>query len=247
MSRRMTALAACGVLAVGLSACENGGNGTPDDADLVAGKQLFVQKCGSCHTMARADTKGVQGPNLDEAFRQSLEEGFGRGGIRGIVAHQIEYPARNLPGDAKNPAYMPKDLVEGGDVRNVASYVAYAAAKKGKDTGYLAVAVKPATSNKPIAAKGGKLDMPADPNGQLAYASTKATATPGKLQVIMKNESSSQHDIDIEGPGVKAEGEVVGQGGTSQVEVDLKPGTYTYFCSVPGHREGGMEGELTVK
>ena len=36
--------------------------------DLVNGKTLFVQKCGACHTLARANTKGIQGPNLDAAF-----------------------------------------------------------------------------------------------------------------------------------------------------------------------------------
>jgi uncharacterized cupredoxin-like copper-binding protein len=39
----------------------------------------------------------------------------------------------------------------------------------------------------------------------------------------------------------------VGQGGTSTVSASLKPGTYTFYCSVPGHREGGMEGKLTVE
>jgi plastocyanin len=49
------------------------------------------------------------------------------------------------------------------------------------------------------------------------------------------------------GPGIDDEGRTVGQGGTSTVSASLKPGTYTFYCSVPGHREGGMEGKLTVE
>ena len=52
------------------------------------------------------------------------------------------------------------------------------------------------------------------------------------------------HNIAIEGNGVDEEGQVVQNGGVSRVEVDLKAGEYTFFCSVPGHREGGMEGTL---
>ena len=58
-----------------VSAC---GANDAGNADVIAGKQLFVSKCGSCHTLARAGTKGTVGPNLDEAFRQSIGDGMGR-------------------------------------------------------------------------------------------------------------------------------------------------------------------------
>jgi plastocyanin len=64
---------------------------------------------------------------------------------------------------------------------------------------------------------------------------------------VLSNPSSLSHNVSLEGQGVDQEGETVGQGGTSRVSVTLKPGTYTYYCSVPGHRQGGMEGTLTVK
>jgi uncharacterized cupredoxin-like copper-binding protein len=63
----------------------------------------------------------------------------------------------------------------------------------------------------------------------------------------MSNLAPVSHDVSIEGAGIDEHGEVVGKGGTSRVSVDLKPGTYTFYCSVPGHREAGMQGTLTVK
>jgi plastocyanin len=213
------------------------------DRDVVAGKQEFVKNCGACHTLARAGTKGTQGPDLDAAFQQALRSGLGRNTVEGVVHDQIMNPAR-LP--KNDPVYMPPKIVT-GDKANVAAYVALVAASGGKDTGRLADAVKSAASNKPVAADNGVLDMPADPNGQLAYVSKQATAPAGQLEIDSKNDANIPHDIALEGNGVNEKGEEVASGGTSKISVDLKPGTYTYYCTLPGHREGGMEGKLTVK
>jgi plastocyanin len=62
----------------------------------------------------------------------------------------------------------------------------------------------------------------------------------------MNNPSSVQHNIAVKN-GTTEEGPVVGQGGTSRVSANLRPGEYVFFCSVPGHEEGGMKGTLTVK
>jgi len=231
-----------GAAVAGLSAC--GDNSVPQDADIISGKVLFVQKCGACHTLARANTTGKVGPNLDEAFREALKEGFGRAAVRGAIHHQILYPARL---GKTSPVYMPSKLVTGKDADDVAAYVAEVVSRKGKDTGLLASAIKPAGAGKPVAAKNGVLQMPADPNGQLAYLSKQATAKAGKLEIESKNASSTDHDIAIEGNGVNEHGAIVKNGGVSKISVNLKPGTYTYFCTVQGHREGGMEGKLTVK
>jgi plastocyanin len=88
----------------------------------------------------------------------------------------------------------------------------------------------------------------ADPNGELAYTSTKETAKAGNVTVEFKNPQALTHDVAIE----NSNGEEVGAteliaDGSDTTTVDLKPGTYTYFCTVPGHREAGMEGTLTVK
>jgi mono/diheme cytochrome c family protein len=208
--------------------------------NVVRGKQLFVAKCGACHTLARAGTKGTVGPDLDAAFRQSLGDGFKRSVVHGVVADQIQWPSRH--------GKMPAHLVTGDNVDDVAAYVALAVDAPGKDTGLLASAVKPAGSGKPAVESDGELQINADPGGQLAYVTNKATATAGPITVKMGNESSIDHDIALEGNGVTAKGEVVGHGGTSEFHIDdLAPGTYTYYCTLPGHRAAGMEGTLTVK
>jgi plastocyanin len=206
--------------------------------DLVDGKRLFVSKCGSCHVLARADTKGQVGPNLDQAFQAALGSGFGRKSVRGIVEKQILYPRRG--------GAMPAKLVTGRDAQGVAAYVAAVAARPGKDTGALATAV--GGGQKPLAAeKGGKLDIPADPNGQLLFSFKNAQAKSGSVTITSPNKSSVPHNIAIQGPGANQVGPI-GQGGhVSTLHVTLKPGTYTFYCSVDAHRQGGMQGKLTVK
>jgi plastocyanin len=224
----VTAALAAGAIA--LSSCGR------DDRDLVNGKTLVVNKCGACHELARADTKGTQGPSLDSAFTTARSDGMTAKTVEGIVFRQIGHPRRG--------SIMPAHLVRGQDAWDVAAYVGYAAGITGKDQGPLADAGKPATSNKPIAAKGGTLTI--DAIDGTAFQSTAATAPAGQLTVKMPNKSSIGHDIGLHGVS-GAQGKVVQQGGTSTFSVSLKPGKYTFFCSVPGHEEAGMKGTLTVK
>jgi uncharacterized cupredoxin-like copper-binding protein len=95
---------------------------------------------------------------------------------------------------------------------------------------------------------GATLSFEADPGGDLAYTTTEASTEAGAVTVDFNNPQALIHDVVIEDSGGK---EI---GGTEQVAseetsttVNLKPGKYTFFCSVPGHREAGMEGTLTVK
>jgi plastocyanin len=231
--RRIGLLLTAGMLLV-LSGCRV--KDTPGNA--ANGKELFVQKCGSCHVLSRAGTKGSVGPSLDAAFAQDRADGIPSDAIRGVVHRQILYPSR--------AGAMPGKLVTGDDAYDVATYVAATAAKAGKDTGALAQ-VGQAAQKKNAKASGGKLAIPADPTGQLAYLVSAAAATPGKLEIDSQNKSGVDHDIALTGPGVSATGPIVKNGGTSTIKVDLKPGTYTFFCTVPGHRQAGMEGKLTVK
>jgi uncharacterized cupredoxin-like copper-binding protein len=112
------------------------------------------------------------------------------------------------------------------------------------------------TTTNGAAAGGGKeagggastLSFEADPGGALAYTTTEATAKAGKVTIDFNNPQALTHDVQIE----DSNGEEVGgteliASSSDSATVNLKPGTYTFYCSVPGHREAGMEGTLTVK
>ena len=230
----IAAVVAVGV-ALAVSACSTEPDGGKS-ADVINGKQLFVSKCGSCHTLARASTKGTTGPNLDQAFQQALKDGMERSGVRGAVHGWILHPNQN--------GVMPAKIVTGEDAYDVAAYVALSVAASGKETGILAQTAKPAGSGKPAAEKNGTLEVDADPTGQLAFTTNKATGQPGEITIKMANKSGTPHDIVIDGKG---KGQVVQNGGVSQFKADFTAGTYTYYCSVPGHRQAGMQGKLTVK
>src|SRR5450755_890328 len=101
-------------------------------ANLVHGKVLFAQACGSCHTLSHANTAGHTGPNLDDMFRQDRRDGISRTSIQGLVDYWIRYP--------NNQGVMPAMLLKGQSAQDVAAYVAAVAAKPGADAGALALA-----------------------------------------------------------------------------------------------------------
>jgi len=98
-------------------------------------------------------------------------------------------------------------------------------------------------------AGGGSTVNISTPSGtELAYDQKSASAKAGSVTIDFTNNESIPHDVAIEAPS----GDTVGQtdlvaSGTANTTVDLQPGTYTFFCTVPGHREAGMVGPLTVK
>lgn len=243
--RRLAPFAGVVAVALAASGCSLADRGN----NLVAGKTAFVGKCGSCHVLKRAGTTGVTGPNLDEALQQARKDGFGESTFAGLVHRQIQHPAKDAQTDPRNGktlVAMPANLVKGQTAKDVAAYVASAVAKPGKDTGQLAdIGVE--RSTKTAKEQGDKLNIPTDPNGTLAYQFALATAKAGKITIDSKNDAQIGHNIAIQGSGVDQKGKVVVGGGVSEITADLKPGKYTFYCSVPGHREGGMLGQLTVK
>jgi plastocyanin len=94
---------------------------------------------------------------------------------------------------------------------------------------------------------GRTLSLSADPGGELSFDTGALEARAGRVTIQMENPSSVPHNVSIEGGGVDEEGKTVEQGGTSKVTAELRPGEYDFYCSVSGHREGGMEGTLTVR
>jgi plastocyanin len=242
---RRTLLGVVGSVLLGLAAGGCALKGGGQNLSLIRGKTLFVAQCGSCHTLARAHTTGVVGPNLDDAFAESLSQGFGRDEISGIVQQQIQYPAIG--------GAMPKLPLSSRQAADIAAYVEYAAAKPGQDTGLLApIGVVHAGA---ATEKNGVLTLEASPTGQLAYTAKTATASAGPLKIHFINSSPIPHNVAIQaGNSGATQGSTpvlgrspIGAKVNSTFSVTLTTGTYTYFCEVPGHRQAGMWGTLTVK
>jgi mono/diheme cytochrome c family protein len=125
--RRLTSLLG-GAVAVaalaGITGCD-----LQENADLDNGRQLFTQKCGTCHALTGAGTSATVGPNLDDAFKQARASGMDQDTFEGIIESQIENPRPASPDDVA--VYMPANLVEGDDVVDVAAYVASVAGVPG--------------------------------------------------------------------------------------------------------------------
>jgi plastocyanin len=109
----------------------------------------------------------------------------------------------------------------------------------------------PTTASTPAQAPAGgsgTLALAANPEGQLKYDKTSLTAKAGKVSIDFTNMSPEEHNMTL----ASSSGAVVGatptfQGGSKTLTLNLKPGTYKFFCTVPGHRAAGMEGTLTVQ
>ena len=112
----------------------------------------------------------------------------------------------------------------------------------------------PATSSTasvstPSSTAAGALTIAADPSGQLKFTKSSLTAKAGKVTIEFTNNAPLRHNLTVQ---EGTSGRVVGatptfEGGTKSLVLSLKPGTYTFYCSVPGHRDGGMRGTLTVR
>ncbi len=137
-------------VALGLAACGDTVGYSEGTGDRIRGKELFVEGCGSCHTLADAGTTGAIGPNLDFAFVQSRIDGLGEDTILQVVRGQIAYPVVDPSTEAPG---MPADIFEGRDAEDVASYVASVA---GLDAN--GEPIDPANPPKPAPPDGGDTD-----------------------------------------------------------------------------------------
>lgn len=82
----------------------------------------------------------------------------------------------------------------------------------------------------------------------MKYTKSSLTARAGKLSIAFTNMAPLAHNLTV----ASSSGAVLGatptfQGGSKTLTLSLKPGTYKFYCTVPGHRAAGMEGTLTVK
>ncbi len=104
----------------------------------------------------------------------------------------------------------------------------------------------PAPASSPAAGPATSLKLAADSNGELGYNTKQLTAKAGRVTITMTNMSPLEHNVTL-AQGSKVLGATpTFQGGSKSLTLNLKPGTYSFYCSVPGHRAAGMEGTLTV-
>lgn len=137
----------------------------------------------------------------------------------------------------------PKVLLLGALVAAIA-IAGCGGSKKSSDT-TAATTPAPAATTPSSSSAGETVTLAAVP-GKLAFDKKTLTAKAGTVTLKMSNPSSFMHGVSVEGNGVDKDGTVVANGGTSTVTVKLKPGRYTFYCPVPGHRAAGMQGTLTV-
>lgn len=96
---------------------------------------------------------------------------------------------------------------------------------------------------------GETINLEADPDGQLAYTTDTLSARAGNLTIAFDNPASITHDVAVDDSGGNNIGksDLIAQDTTTLVLENMKPGSYTFYCTVPGHKDAGMEGTLTVR
>jgi len=112
-------------------------------------------------------------------------------------------------------------------------------------------ATSPAVSATTPAAGGSvgqALHVAAGPGSELRFQQTSLTAKAGQVSIAFTNMTPLMHNLTIADESGAVQGFTpTFNGATKTLTVSLKPGTYKFYCSVPGHRQAGMEGTLTVQ
>jgi plastocyanin len=155
----------------------------------------------------------------------------GQGAVIGISVLLAAAALGTAIGTASTEKPENKKVVEAGAVKPAA------VAPKAAATG--GAAAPPAAASAPLA-------LAADPSGALKYDKKSLSAKAGKVTIAFTNASPIGHDVTIAKGPTKIGGTKVITNAKASVTVALKPGPYVFYCSVPGHRQAGMQGTLTV-
>jgi plastocyanin len=104
----------------------------------------------------------------------------------------------------------------------------------------------PAPPSSPAASATSALKLAANPGGQLSFDTKQLSAKAGKVTITLANASQLEHNVTIAQGSTVLGTTPTFAGGSKALTLTLKAGTYTFYCSVPGHRQAGMEGTLSV-
>jgi plastocyanin len=103
------------------------------------------------------------------------------------------------------------------------------------------------TGATPTAGGGGGGTIQIKTSSGISYDESSVEASAGEVSIDYTNDSGLPHNVTLEGSGVDGEATDTITEGSADLTVNLEPGEYTFFCSVDGHRDQGMEGTLVVE
>jgi plastocyanin/mono/diheme cytochrome c family protein len=231
------------------------------------GRELFGEHCGVCHTLSAANAVGKVGPNLDllkpseaivlhtiangclpnappaESSEICLGEGVMPGGVvQGRQAQDVAEFVARVTGGA---------LGTGSSSASGASSTGSSSSSSSSSSTSTSSTTTSASSTSATAptGKAQTINIAASPAGLLKFTMSSLTAKAGKVTFVFTNKSPLAHNLTIQ---QGTNGKILGAtptfvGGARSLTVTLPAGMYTYFCSVPGHRQAGMLGMLMVK
>jgi len=213
---------------------ENGGAATRGNSQTEAGGQVFASNgCGSCHTFKAANSTGTTGPDLNEY----LAPDDGKPEIEEMIVDPEAEIAKGYPANV-----MPQNYGRSLDPEELQQLVDFLYSNSPAGEGK----TQQGTSGPAASGPGGTLKLAASPN-ELAFDTTSLTTKVGEVTIDFENPAALEHDVKIEQNGKQIGGTETIRESKTTATVELSPGTYTFYCSVPGHREAGMEGTLVVK
>ncbi len=265
------------IAATGLAtACGTEKIGVAKDNPNHAGAVLFNQRCSGCHTLSYAATHGsaanvrtreiVNGPNFNVRCERPVTRvlyAIQNGGFSGAIMPQNVVVGQQAIEVAKFVA-----TYAGRQAKGAPGVVNCQQQPIGTIPSFSATATTPTTTTPttttpttttptttapttttPATGAGSSIDEAANPSGQLKFTKSSLSAKAGKVTINFTNKSPLPHNMTIQ---QGTNGPVIGatptfSGATKKLTVTLKPGKYTFYCSVPGHRQAGMQGTLTVR
>ncbi len=207
---------------------------------------------GNCTRVLNAIEGGLNG-----RMPKGILEGGNASEVASFVARNVNYlgvqpPANGKPAEpvtaASTKCASGNTSSSGSGQPTSAGNASSGSASAGSASGGVSGASGAGSGSAAGAAKGGTVAISADPTGQLKFEQSTVTTNAGPVKIDFTNMSPVGHDVKIaDSSGKELGGTNIVTDGKASATVDLQPGSYTFYCSVPGHEEAGMKGTLEVK